>query len=113
MNNKKSAIKDILLIFSALFVASMLIITFIDAIIDYTNKDKGEWYLACLDIESGQEYLMRVNERPYVDAGVVKIGNSSFITPKPFMSCKIVTAKEFAKAFEEAVVDNNKKKTTI
>ena len=54
---------------------------------------RGPWYLGCAD-SSGQEYLIKVDERPYIENGFIVIGNDTFITPQQGMTCKIIPVKD-------------------
>lgn len=53
----------------------------------------GEWYLGCAD-STGQEYLIKVDSKPYIRDGFIVIGGDTFITPQSGMTCKIISAKE-------------------
>jgi hypothetical protein len=54
--------------------------------------ERGPWYLGCADA-SGQEYLIKVEQKPYIRDGFIVIGNDTFITPMQGMTCKIITEK--------------------
>lgn len=53
----------------------------------------GPWYLGCAD-SGGQEYLIKVDEKPYIREGFIVIGKDTFIAPIQGMTCKIITEND-------------------
>lgn len=59
--------------------------------IDIAND--GPWYLGCAD-SKGQEYLIKVEDKPVVKDGFIFIGDGVFLTPMPMMTCRSVRVKD-------------------
>lgn len=67
-------------------------------VVAYREDKVGPWYLGCSD--GKEEYLMKVDQRPIIDGSFIRIGNDTFVTPMPGMTCKVVPVSEVEKGVD-------------
>ena len=76
------------------FLCIMLVAIVSNIVWDFINRTRAPWYLGCAD-SGGQEYLIKVDEKPYIREGFIVIGKDTFIAPIQGMTCKIITENDF------------------
>lgn len=59
-----------------------------------TFDEKGPWFIGCVDTVSGQQYLLKADQKPVLRDGFIIIGKETFITPRPMMTCRVVSEEE-------------------
>lgn len=73
------------------FIAAFIILIFITMSWVVHNRDSGgPWYIGCVDTTTGQQYLLEADQRPVLRDGFIIIGEETFITPRPMMTCRVV-----------------------
>lgn len=77
-----------------IFFIFALIFCIVIAVWDWNVVDTGPWYIGCVDTVSGQQYLLKADQRPVLRDGFIIIGKETFITPRPMMTCRIVSEEE-------------------
>ena len=56
----------------------------------HKREGGGPWYIGCVDTTTGQQYLLEADQRPVLRDGFIIIGEETFITPRPMMTCRVV-----------------------
>lgn len=59
----------------------------------FPEARQEDWYLGCVDVD-GKEYLVKVKQKPRINGGFIEIGEDTYLTPRPMMTCRAVPASE-------------------
>ncbi len=51
---------------------------------------QGPWLIGCVDVQTNQQYLLKAEKKPVIKGNFIMIGDDTFITPRPMMTCRIV-----------------------